>query len=283
MALLMIPEAAVFACWLMFHLEKVAQLEGPPKLFVGGQHHRGKVHQFPSPELRELVSATLREVKVFGTELLLGIVPLTPQSQPRSPELLVPTVRTMGGALPKACTLAMHDDAFTGARPTSFSEHLCATGFAFHAAAPVTRHPFDWSSIEPCLRYHGLRSPFPRALQPSELRWKRSDGTLPLQSAEGAEDLANKGRCLCSQDIADRYQLPPGLFSVRDVQELMQDLQKPAARRQRALGRIHLPHALSKRSLLQVRRHAPKDCIAAVSRRSGIAAPGTVNVARTAR
>eukprot|EP00437_Effrenium_voratum_P025023 CAMPEP_0181413804 /NCGR_PEP_ID=MMETSP1110-20121109/9168_1 /TAXON_ID=174948 /ORGANISM="Symbiodinium sp., Strain CCMP421" /LENGTH=135 /DNA_ID=CAMNT_0023536643 /DNA_START=140 /DNA_END=547 /DNA_ORIENTATION=+ len=34
--------------------------------------HR-EVHQFPSPELRELVSATFREVKVFGTELLLGI------------------------------------------------------------------------------------------------------------------------------------------------------------------------------------------------------------------
>ena len=110
------------------------------------------------------------------------------------------------------------------------------------------------------LRYLGLCPPLPRALQPSELRWKLSDGTLPLPPPAEAEDLAQKGRCLCSQDVGDRYQLPAGLFSVREVRELMQDLQKPGIRRQRALGRIRLPHALSKRTLLQVRRHAPKNC-----------------------
>ncbi|CAE7747233.1 ABCF2 [Symbiodinium sp. CCMP2592] len=108
-------------------------------------------------------------------------------------------------------------------------------------------------------RHMGLPSPFPRALQPSELRWKLLDGKLPAGSEEESTDIANKGRCVCSQDVGDRYEAP-SRFSVREQDRLMQDLQKPGLRRQRALSQIHLPPPATKRTLLHVWQHAPKGC-----------------------
>eukprot|EP00439_Symbiodinium_sp_Y106_P071434 s994_g12.t2 len=109
-------------------------------------------------------------------------------------------------------------------------------------------------------RHMGLPSPFPRALQPSELRWKLLDGKLPAGSEEESTDIANKGRCVCSQDIGDRYEAEAPSFSVREQDRLMQDLQKPGLRRQRALSQIRLPLPLTKRTLLHVWQHAPKGC-----------------------
>ncbi|CAE7426775.1 unnamed protein product [Symbiodinium sp. CCMP2456] len=111
------------------------------------------------------------------------------------------------------------------------------------------------------LAHHmGLPSPFPRALQPSELRWKLLDGKLPVGSVQEATDISNKGRCVCSQDIGDRHDEVPGLFNVREQDRLMKDLQKPGLRRQQALSQISLPPPSTKRTLLHVWQHAPKSC-----------------------
>ncbi|CAJ1363960.1 unnamed protein product, partial [Effrenium voratum] len=95
----------------------------------------------------------------------------------------------------------------------------------------------------------GLGPPWPRALQPSEVRFFGRP-TVPA---------GDFGQCLCSQDIGDRH-VGPGVATVQEAQKLMQDLRRPGLLRRRALQRISpvtSAHRLWPRQLL---RQLPARC-----------------------
>eukprot|EP00434_Breviolum_minutum_P001748 symbB.v1.2.001547.t1/scaffold85.1/size341090/7 len=87
------------------------------------------------------------------------------------------------------------------------------------------------------LLVHALQvpPPLPRAIQPSELRWRILHTHGVATEAELGGSTSDKlGQCLCSQDMDSRNHS----FTVREAACLRQDLQRPGILRQRSLARV---------------------------------------------